>query len=526
MRYVVTGLIWSMLCLTSRPGLLSAGSDKTVPAQTARGIVYHDVNGNERFDQGETVLPGIRVSNGRDVVTTDSSGRYELPVSEDTILFVLKPRGWRTPICPMQLPRFHYIHKPHGSPALKYGGVAPTGPLPDSIDFPLYPQDEPDSFRVVMFGDTQPRNRQEVDYAAHDVVEQLIGTDAAFGITLGDLMFDDLSLFEPQARVIALLGLPWYNVIGNHDLDFDATTDRHSDETFERVFGPSYYSFDYGPVHFLIVDNVEWSVDSAGKGSYRGGIGETQLEFIRQNLRGIPADRLIVVCMHIPITGVHDRHALYRLLETRPHCVSFSAHLHTHEHRFIGEEDGWRGSEPHHHVVNVTVCGSWWRGTRDERGIPHATMADGAPNGYSILNIQGTDYQLDFHAAARPADYQMQIHAPEEVSRTAANREAVLVNVFNGSARSTVQMRVGEEGIWADMEQTRVEDPAFRLAYDSERELPERNWIELPKPAVSSHIWSAPFPDGIEPGTHLLHIRTRDMHGREFTGRRVIRVSP
>src|SRR5690606_24329289 len=66
--------------------------------QTARGLVFHDSNGNRRFDEGEKPLKGIRVSNGRDIVKTDDEGRYELPVDDDTIVFVIKPRGWRTPL--------------------------------------------------------------------------------------------------------------------------------------------------------------------------------------------------------------------------------------------------------------------------------------------------------------------------------------------------------------------------------------------------------------------------------------------
>ena len=97
---------------------------------------------------------------------------------------------------------------------------------------------------------------------------------------MGDIMFDDLSLFESGARTVAMLGIPWYNVIGNHDINYDAKNDRHSDETFERVFGPAYYSFDYGPVHFLVLDDVEWLIsEKSGKGKYRGGLGKTQMEF-------------------------------------------------------------------------------------------------------------------------------------------------------------------------------------------------------------------------------------------------------
>src|SRR5690606_8316469 len=98
----------------------------------------------------------------------------------------------------------------------------PTGPLPASIDFPLYPQEEPGQFRAILFGDPQPRNQQEIDFMAHDVLPELIGTDAAFGVTLGDIAFNNLEVFEPQARAIAVLGIPWYNVIGNHDVNYDA----------------------------------------------------------------------------------------------------------------------------------------------------------------------------------------------------------------------------------------------------------------------------------------------------------------
>ncbi|MCS6777909.1 MAG: hypothetical protein NZ557_15395, partial [Chthonomonadaceae bacterium] len=198
----------------------------------ASGVVFHDRNRNGVRDTGEPGVPGVRVSNQRDVVVTDPEGRYRIPVGDDTILFVIKPRGWMTPTSDTRLPRFYYIHKPAGSPShLRYPGVAPTGPLPASVDFPLYPQREPNRFRVLLFGDTQPRNQQEIDYIAHDVVEGLIGFKAAFGITLGDILFDDLSLFDSLNRTIGLIGIPWYNVLGNHDMNFDAVDDRHSDET-------------------------------------------------------------------------------------------------------------------------------------------------------------------------------------------------------------------------------------------------------------------------------------------------------
>ena len=182
-----------MAAIAFRIGDVQAESDKP---RFATGVVYHDGNGNQTYDAGERLLLRIRVSNGREIVRTNGEGRYRLPIGEDSIVFVIKPRGWRTPMGEDQLPQFYYIHKPKGSPHLRYVGVEPTGRLPDSIDFALYPQNEPDTFRAILFADPQPNNQKENDYVAHDVVEELVGTDASFGVTLGDIMNSDLSPYK------------------------------------------------------------------------------------------------------------------------------------------------------------------------------------------------------------------------------------------------------------------------------------------------------------------------------------------
>ena len=506
---------------------LTPFGNQIMPAdELARGVVFQDNNENRQYDPMDTPLENIRVSNGREIVSTDSAGKYELPIDDDDILFVIKPRGWRTPLSTDKLPQFYYVHKPHGSPKLAYPGVEPTGPLPASVDFPLYPQQEPDQFRALMFGDPQPKNEKEVGYIAHDVVQELIGTEASFGVTLGDIVSDDLSLFEPLTQSIALIGIPWYNVIGNHDVNSDARNDHHSDESFERVFGPAYYSFDYGPVHFLVLDDVEWFIpEDGGSGSYRGGLGTDQMSFIRADLRQIPPDQLVVLMMHVPLVDVHDRHELYRLIEQRPFCMSISAHVHRHVHRWIDHEDGWRGPEPHHHVMNVTVSGSWWRGNRDDRGIPHTLMADGAPNGYSIMEFDGTRYDLRFKAAGRPAEYQMEIHAPDAVPLENIPYTVIYANVFNGSSRTKVELRWGDQETWIEMERVLEVDPGYRQVYNLEQSVVDKNWLYLPTPKISTHLWRAQLPSDMGPGAHLLQVRATEHQGQIHQARRAIRIT-
>lgn len=522
-----------------------AETTPSFPSQFATGVVFHDKNGNQKRDTNEKGLPNIAVSNQLDIVRTDGQGRYRLPVSDDTALFVVKPRGWMTPLDADKLPQFYYLHKPNGSPKSKYPGVAPTGPLPASVDFPLRPQNEPDQFRALLFGDPQPRDEKEIDYIYRDVVQELIGVKAAFGVSLGDVVFNDLSLYPSLNSKIALIGIPWYNVIGNHDLNFDSPDDKHSDETFEKHFGPNYYSFDYGPTHFMVLDDVTWlgallpGTPKAGS-QYHGGLGQKQLDWIKNDLAQIPSDQMVVLFMHIPLVDPADinkkakpdkerfhsaeRRQLWALLEQRPATLSISAHTHFQEHKFVGPDEGWNGAQKHHHVINVTVSGSWWSGAPDERGVPHTTMRDGAPNGYSFLNFDGKKYWIEYRAAGRSADYQMNIYVPIQIKSADGAQTEVLVNVFAGSERSTVQMKV-DDGAWQTLKWAPQQDPVFRAWKAREaaegKKVPGR---ALPELIQSPHIWSGHLPANLTRGEHTIHVQTTDIWGKTYSAQQKIAV--
>lgn len=516
---------------------------------TATGTVFLDSNQNQVKDDNEKGLPGVRVSNGMDIVETDENGQYTLNVSDDTILFVIKPRGYMTPINEDRLPKFYYIHKPHGSPkGLKYAGVAPTGPLPESIDFPLYEQDEPETYKVLVFGDTQPRNMQEIEWLAHDVIEEVIGSDAVFGISLGDLVGDNLSLFQPLNEVMSTVGMPWYNVYGNHDMNRAADDDKYADETFERVYGPTCYSFDWGPVHFINIDNVKFFRNTDNQAAYSSEVGDRQLAYIKNDLANVPKDKLVVVSFHVPLTEMSDVDKLLNLLGDRPNTLSLSAHTHIQRDDFVGPEHGWHGEQPHHHHNHATTSGSWWQGTLDEVGIPHTTMRDGAPNGYGIFTFSGNKYSIRFKAARRPAGYQMNIWTPWEVESDETGNTDILVNVFGGTKRSTVEYRLGENRDWVNMDYMPQKDPFFvdvkardeminlerrmhnvvRNTMDTllkeDNEFPNRGKRLSYGVPRSNHMWQAKLPENVPIGTYVIYVRTTDMFGQTDTGRRIIRV--
>jgi hypothetical protein len=546
------------VCALAEPA--SAQSEATqAAAPSASGIVFEDSNGNRRRDAGEPGLAGVLVSNGLEVVRTKSGGGYSLPIVEGDILFVTKPSGYAVPLGDDMLPRFYYIHDSDGTPAelgLRFGAVAPSGPLPVSIDFPLTRVDEPDDFKVIWFADTQAQTPAELDYLRDDVVAELIGTDAAFGITAGDTVYDDLTLYPRHNRLIGRIGVPWYNVPGNHDLNFLSPDDRHSLESFKQSYGPTYYSFDYGQVHFVMLDSVVYHGRNAnrsepnawGAGTYEGRISQRQLDWLANDLQFVPEDKLVVVGMHIQLdtpgqddlgSNVSNREELFKVLSGREHVFSIAGHLQSVLHRYFDAEDGYIGPTPLHQHVIAAASGSWWSGPLDTRGIPIALQSDGTPNGYYIMTVRGNRATMHFKAASKPADHQMRItvapvfehnsmgpaapqgydHAPIPADRIEAMELAV--NLFDGGPNSKVVFRV-DGGPPIELAPTSRIDALFAKLY---LRIKDRSvfWTPVRR---STHIWAAPLPRDLEPGVHRITVRAIDEYGQVHEAAKLIEVAP
>ncbi len=493
----------------------------------AQGTVFVDENKNNRLDKGENGIQKVAVSNGKEVVLTDSEGRYELPADDDAILFVIKPSGYQLPVNENQLPQFYYIHKPNGSPKLKYEGVKATGSLPETVNFGLIESEQKEEFDILVFGDPQPYTRQEVDYFDRDIVNELEGAEGyEFGITLGDIVGDDLDLYEPYIESVSRIGIPWFNVYGNHDMNFDAASDRFADETFEATYGPATYSFNEGKVHFIVLDDIIYPRKD-GKGGYIGGFTERQLAFIENDLKHVPKDYLIVVAAHIPL-ALPDRdspgrfrnenvHRLFELLKPFPNTLSLSAHTHRQILDFMDEEEGWDSKNQHLHFNVGTTSGDWWTGRPDKEGIPAATMRDGTPNGYVKMHFDGNSYRFDYKAAGADTSHKMNIWGPKVVAQDSRSRAQLFVNYFLGSPETKVEYRIDNRK-WRPMGRFEGIDPAYTMSvlrWDTSQTASKGRRPSTPAPSL--HLWRTGLPDGISLGTHTVDIRVTDMFGRTFS---------
>src|SRR5689334_16772895 len=77
---------------------VSAVTPARAQGGTVSGIIFEDRSGAGRRQAGDPGLAGVMVSNGRDVVRTDASGRYTLPIEDESIIFVIKPTGYALPL--------------------------------------------------------------------------------------------------------------------------------------------------------------------------------------------------------------------------------------------------------------------------------------------------------------------------------------------------------------------------------------------------------------------------------------------
>jgi hypothetical protein len=169
-----------------------------------------------------------------------------------------------------------------------------------------------------------------------------LGDVPLFGVACGDIMYDDLTLYPEYERAVTRMALSFYQMIGNHDLVFTERTSEGAAATFEEHFGPTWYSFDRGAVHYVVLDDVFWH----GAG-YIGCLGDRQLAWLSADLVTVEPGAPVVVLLHIPplstmsaragqgspnvSQSMPNREALYRLLEPYD-AYLLSGHMHELEH--------------------------------------------------------------------------------------------------------------------------------------------------------------------------------------------------
>ena len=225
-------------------------------------------------------VSGVAVTDGYSVAVTDQDGDYTL-IADGLRPFVhiSIPAGYRIPRAAHGTARFYQ--------PLARGG---SDMRADFALERLRVSDEHHGFFVL--ADPQTQDAYEMDRLHDETVPDVRGSVRAFGdvptfgVACGDIMYDDLELYPRYEAAVREMGIPFFQVIGNHDLVFDARSDEGSASTFESHFGPTYYSFNRGAVHYVVLDDVFWH----GQG-YLGYIDERQQRWLVSGLRVLLHER-------------------------------------------------------------------------------------------------------------------------------------------------------------------------------------------------------------------------------------------
>lgn len=429
-----------------------------------------------RVHSNKKAVEGVVVSDGYSVVLTDKEGKYELEPHPDAVtLFISTPSG------------FHFVNE--NGIARHYRLLSGINKK-KNINFELQPLNRnDDEHRFIIWADPQVKNAKDVQKMMEQSVPDVqkfvsaAGDTLIHGITIGDIVWDELQLFAEYNKAVQQMKIPFFQCLGNHDMDYNKGGDETSDDTFQKTYGPTYYSFNRGQVHYVVMDNVRY----LGKDrEYDGFIQQNQLNWLEKDLAFVPKDKLIVLCLHIPVhSATKNKEALYALLQNRNvHIMSG----HTHYNVNAVTDNIYE----HNHG---TVCGAWWTGPICE---------DGTPCGYGVYKVKGTELSWHYQSTGKPAEHQMKIYT----SDYSQSEKQVIVNIWNSDPEWKTEY-------WLDgvakgaLEQFEGFDP---LAYTNMigPDLPKPRGFAEPK--KTKHLFKAIIPSAIKE----IKVVATDRFGKQY----------
>ena len=486
-----------------------------------QGFVFHDRNGNGVMDQTESGIGGQRVSNGEDIVLSDKSGHFSISAQQNDVIFIIKPPNWDIPTNEFGIPKFFHNVRMNSSPAyLKYKAFE-TALLPETIYFPLVQSKVQRRFQAIISGDPQPRDSTEIQYYREEIIaKMLVEKDMAFYVPLGDIMYDDLSLYPYYLEQVGTLGIPIWHVLGNHDLNYRAKNDSEAHETWNSFFGPDYYSFEYGDVHFIAMNTVYyegWNTEENKRGSYMGLLTEAQLTWLENDLKYVSGNDRIVLLSHIPIISdvyqgerveVTNRDALFQLLADHKYLLGLSGHMHYIENMYLTNTHGWNQKTSFQNMVLGAACGAWWYGPLQADGIPYAYHYDGTPNGYFNFKFSRNVYHYDFVPGASDPNITFRISTPEgKVPYAMTDTMQIAVNVFYGSENTVVTCTLDDQSLHLE-KQFHAEDPFMNRIIQNNPD----HYPEMENMPINNHMWMGKTGK-LAKGQHVLRVKVVNDNG-------------
>lgn len=446
-------------------------------------------------------VAGVVVSDGYEVTATDEDGIYYLPSEKaNGYVFISVPANYEVDCVTGNEPQF-----------FKHLTAAAT--VSEQQDFVLHRVDNT-NHKVFVMADFHLANRTndlaQYDNFVEDVNAQ-IAVEAAdgarvYGLTLGDLTWDlywySNNFRYPQfLEQIHRVDCPVFNMPGNHDNDPYMADDWKAEQSFKDDVCPTYYSFNLGEVHYVVLDNVQYlntgaSEGTVGERNYNGYITPEQMAWLEKDLSYVTDKTTpIMLCMHVNLhrnpwllgaTGtvlegvtLKNGTALKNALAGFENVQVLTGHTHIN---FTVED----GNIMEHNTA--AVCATWWW-TGNTGYANNHICKDGSPGGYAVWTYRGRDAEWYYKGTGLDRDCQFRAYDLNECHITAAkyapgstdeklasyagtyaskrNDNKVLINVWNWDADWTVE--VTENGRPLEVKRVSADDPLHIISYEAKR---------------------------------------------------------
>lgn len=396
-------------------------------------------------------VENVVVSDGAEVTVTNEKGIYQLKSAKKWgYVFISVPSGYEVPSVGV-LPQFHR--------ALKN-----SADVVERADFKLEKVDGQDSYKIFMLGDMHLANRTGdlgqfaqftsdlTDYMTRHKGEKM------YALTLGDMTWDlywySNSYYFPQYLNTVnsqIKNLQIFHTMGNHDNDFQTRSDYDAAVKYVDQICPTYYSFNIGKVHYVVMDDIDCSsYDGSTSRNYVKSLSAEQLDWLAKDLSYVAKTTPVVVAMHAQVfypttSGFkidHDPVNTQRLFDILDGYTVRFVTGHTHKLFNVTPDAPIVDGHNFREYNSGSVCASWWWSGNLTPGIHIGT--DGTPGGYGIWDVTGTDFQCLYKSTGWPEEYQFRsydlnnVHfsmadvplMPSDISASVKNAYMQYVNAY------------------------------------------------------------------------------------------------
>ncbi len=445
---------------------------------------------------GGKPVSDVLVSDGAEIVKTDSHGIYQIKSNKKwKYVFVIIPSGYEVP-CQGVLPQFHAT-------------LSQPESVPERKDFELIKTDN-DRFTLFVCGDMHLANRTDDIKQFNQLAKTFNSALSATGgknyvMTLGDMTWD-LYWYSKSYQFPQYLGtmnssfsnVTFFHTMGNHDNDMNSVGDYNKSFRYTRDIAPTYYSFNLGQIHFIVMDNIDYNNVGTGselRGDYKRNYTAEQMAWLVKDLAYVDKDTPVFITSHAPVsypsgaTGWSNTYLNGADAPGEGNLSEFISAVKTHNVHFLSGHTHNIFNRKHSAIFSEhncgAVCASWWWSGYLTNGI-HLSQ-DGAPGGFGIWTFNGKNFTHTYQSAGHDIDYQFRAYDMNKVkevivpslganhkdfikfSTAVANYPAntILVNVWDYDPDWTVS--ITENGKELAVSQVTAYDPVHVVALSAER---------------------------------------------------------